>query len=70
VPQDEEAQGDEGVEELMASVAAAQAAPPGVLPTEIKKLVDSRRIVKGMLAKGNLSTDEKMQVGHCDNPIP
>ncbi|KAF4524704.1 hypothetical protein B566_EDAN014305 [Ephemera danica] len=59
---DEDLGGDDGMEELLASVAAAQAAPPGVLPMEIKKLVDKRRAVKGLLARGNLPTEEKMQL--------
>jgi hypothetical protein len=63
--EDEEDEND-GMEELLASVSAAQAAPPGVLPTEIRKLVESRRLVKSLLAKGNLPAEEKMQVMSCD----
>lgn len=34
----------------------------GVLPTEIRKLVDSRRDVKKMMKTSNLSSDLRMQV--------
>jgi DNA polymerase alpha subunit A len=34
---------------------------PGILPTEIRKLVDSRRSVKNLLKDPNLSEDLKMQ---------
>ena len=34
----------------------------GILPLEIKKLVDSRRQVKQLMADKNLSSDLKMQV--------
>ena len=33
----------------------------GVLPTEIKKLVDSRKAVKGLLKDTNLTQDQRMQ---------
>ena len=35
---------------------------PGILPMEIKKLVDSRSQVKQLMKNTNLSTDLKMQV--------
>lgn len=35
---------------------------PGILPLEIRKLVDSRRQVKQLMADKNLSPDLKMQV--------
>ncbi|XP_050513707.1 DNA polymerase alpha catalytic subunit [Diabrotica virgifera virgifera] len=35
--------------------------PPGVLPTEIRKLVESRRQVKGMMKKPDISLDLRMQ---------
>ena len=34
---------------------------PGVLPTEIKKLVDSRRVVKKLLKDPNLTVDQRIQ---------
>jgi hypothetical protein len=39
---------------------------PGILPMEIKKLVDSRRQVKQLMQDKNLSADLRMQV----SPIP
>jgi len=36
-------------------------AKPGVLPTEIRKLVESRRAVKALLNDPNMSNDQKMQ---------
>ena len=38
---------------------------PGILPTEIRKLVESRREVKKLMKTPNLSHDLKMQV--CSN---
>ena len=35
---------------------------PGVLPTEIRKLVDRRRAVKGMMKQQGLSHDQYVQV--------
>ena len=35
---------------------------PGILPLEIRKLVDSRRQVKQLMADKNLSVDLRMQV--------
>ncbi|XP_063922765.1 DNA polymerase alpha catalytic subunit isoform X2 [Zophobas morio] len=35
--------------------------PPGILPTEIRKLVESRREVKKLMANPDLSTDQRMQ---------
>ena len=34
---------------------------PGILPTEIRKLVDSRRAVKSLLKDPNISEDQRMQ---------
>ncbi len=34
---------------------------PGILPTEIRKLVESRRAVKSLLKDPNISEDQKMQ---------
>jgi DNA polymerase alpha subunit A len=44
----------------MSFLTSAQNAPSGVLPTEIRKLVESRRAVKGILAKGVSKPEEKM----------
>jgi DNA polymerase alpha subunit A len=44
----------------MNCLTSAQNAPSGVLPTEIRKLVESRRAVKGILAKGVSKPEEKM----------
>lgn len=60
---DDEEEGDDdndGIEELMNCLSSAQNAPSGVLPTEIRKLVESRRAVKGILAKGVSKPEEKM----------
>jgi len=46
----------------MACLSTAQNAAAGVLPTEIRKLVESRRAVKNILAKGGLKPEEKMQL--------
>lgn len=35
--------------------------PPGILPIEIRKLVESRRTVKALMKNPDLSTDLKMQ---------
>jgi DNA polymerase alpha subunit A len=35
---------------------------PGILPLEIRKLVDSRRQVKQLMQDKNLSSDLRMQV--------
>ena len=35
--------------------------PPGILPTEIRKLVESRREVKKLMVNPDLSTDQRMQ---------
>lgn len=37
-------------------------AEPGILPTEIKKLVESRRQVKTLMKKPDISSDLKHQV--------
>jgi DNA polymerase elongation subunit (family B) len=59
----EEGEGDgDGIEELLKCLGAAQDAPAGVLPTEIRKLVESRRAVKSILAKGVSKPEEKMQL--------
>lgn len=38
------------------------ATQPGILPTEIRKLVESRRAVKSLMAKSDVSPDLKHQV--------
>ncbi len=40
----------------------AQDTDPGVLPTEIRKLVESRRVVKGLLKDAGLSAEQRMQL--------
>ena len=47
---------DSGIPDLPSSDLEA-----GVLPTEIKKLVDSRKAVKGLLKDTNLTQDQRMQ---------
>lgn len=37
---------------------------PGILPTEIRKLVQSRRQVKNMMKDPNLSPELRMQVAN------
>ena len=37
-------------------------AEPGILPTEIRKLVESRKGVKALLKTSNLTPELKMQV--------
>ncbi len=39
---------------------------PGILPLEIKKLVDSRSQVKALMKDKNISTDLRMQVSDTD----
>jgi len=39
---------------------------PGILPLEIKKLVDSRSQVKALMKDKNISTDLRMQVNDTD----
>ena len=34
----------------------------GILPTEIRKLVESRKQVKNLMKQDNISTDQMMQV--------
>jgi len=36
---------------------------PGILPTEIRKLVESRRQVKSLMKQDGLSQEQMMQVG-------
>lgn len=36
---------------------------PGILPTEIRKLVESRKAVKSLMAMSDISSDLKHQVG-------
>jgi DNA polymerase alpha subunit A len=50
----------ESTDDYIPNLPSADAAP-GVLPTEIKKLVDSRRDVKTLLKNPRLSNDQKMQ---------
>ena len=56
---------DSGIPDLPSSDLEA-----GVLPTEIKKLVDSRKAVKGLLKDTNLTQDQRMQydirLGHTN----
>ncbi|CAB3373058.1 Hypothetical predicted protein [Cloeon dipterum] len=59
---DEDEEDGDGLDELLACLTSAQSAAAGVLPTEIKKLVDSRRSVKGILAKGVSKPEERMQL--------
>lgn len=42
---------------------------PGILPTEIKKLVDSRREVKKLMAASNITEDLKHQVCTLSNQL-
>ena len=41
----------------------------GVLPTEIRKLVESRKQVKQLMKQPDLSPELKMQVNHFSNKI-
>ncbi|KAJ8966099.1 hypothetical protein NQ317_008775 [Molorchus minor] len=40
--------------------------PPGILPTEIRKLVESRRQVKGLMNNSEISNDLRMQYNKAD----
>jgi DNA polymerase alpha subunit A len=39
---------------------------PGILPTEIRKLVESRKQVKGLMKAADISSEQMMQVGKLD----
>ena len=43
---------------------------PGILPTEIRKLVESRRQVKNLMKQDNLSPEQMMQVCRATSGLP